>query len=107
MEMDTVSVLYGIIASLITQAIKRQHAGPLENFLVAAGGAYAVTNLPLAPFGDPNTLTSVLSSYAWHGAVGTLPPMQAIKFGTVDRLVEGVGKAFDLLSSRHRGDSSP
>jgi len=89
----------GILSSLVTQAVKREKAGALENILVAAavafGGSQAAVGLGYAA--DP--VMTVGATYAWYGLTRG-KPMEALKFAIVDRLLEGIGKAFGSASSR-------
>ena len=96
-----VESLVGILSSLATQAVKREKAGSLENILLAGGAAFGGTQLAetLGYVADP--AMTVVAGYAWHGLTGGQKPMQALKFATVDKLLEGIAAAFKSASSRN------
>lgn len=91
--------LVGILTSITTQAVKRKDAGMLENVLLTGGVTFGGVQVANALGYNTGIPIPIIAAYAFHGLVGSLTPMQALKFGTIDRLFEGVGKAFGSISS--------
>ena len=104
MDIVSASTVVGILASLATQAVKREKAGSLENILLSIGAAVGGSSLvgTIGMTGVDPTAVAV-SSFAFHGLLGSQKPMQAIKFAGIDKVLEGIGKAVSTMSSRSNG----
>ena len=101
--MELYAMLVGGLSSLFTQMIKRENAGALENILLTAANAFGAVWLTVQMFGlHVDFSQSLVTSYAFHGITHAQLPMKAMRFAAIDYLLEGIGGAFSLASSRRK-----
>ena len=97
--MDPLSMVMGLVASLLVQIVKRKGGGSLENILgslgVAVGGATGLGNLGMAL--DP--VQVAFASFASHGLLSGTEPYKVLKMGAIDALFDRLGKAVGSVAS--------
>ena len=75
---------------------------------MALGAAFGAVQLTGQLFGlSVDTAQAVVTSYAFHGVTSAQLPMKAIRFAAIDVILEGIGGAFSLASSRRKKNGKP
>lgn len=99
MDLSTIGIVTPILASVVTQAVKREKAGTLENILGAGGIAYGASFLMGAIGQNADVVQTIVGAFAWHGLTGQQRPMKMLEFGAIDKLFAGIGKAVGSIDS--------